>query len=63
MPVQLLALGVIETVAVPVDGVKEGMVVTPVWSAKPTPAPPEISKTTPTGVPVIAMAAVAVPEQ
>jgi hypothetical protein len=58
-----LALGVIVTVADPTEGVKDGILVTPVWSASPTPAPPVISKTTPEGVPDNMMADVAVPEQ
>ena len=63
VPVQPLALGVKVTMAVPAVGVKEGMEVTPVKSAKPTPAPPVISKTTPAGEPDNAMAEVATPAQ
>ena len=51
-PVQLLAMGVMVMVAVPVTGVKDEISVIPVWSDRPMAVPPEILNTTSAGVPV-----------
>ena len=60
---QSFALGVMLTVADPATGVNAGIAVTPVWLTSPIAAPPEISKTTPDGVPASVMAVVATPLQ
>lgn len=62
-PVQPLARGVTTMVAVPATGVKAGMEVTPVWLGNPMAVPPEISKTTPEGVPVSEIGADNIPLQ
>jgi hypothetical protein len=53
-PLQPLYRGMMVTEAVPATGKNEGMAVTPVTLGNPMDAPPEISKTTPAGVPLSA---------
>jgi hypothetical protein len=62
-PVHPLALGITVIVALPSTGVNAGIVLTPEISGSPIDVPPEMSKRTPEGIPVIGTGVVIAPLQ